>query len=63
VITAESGMEGLKKLEAGLEHVRERWPETLRLLLTGYADIHFFLAAIKRGEIYRHIIGTTTTSC
>lgn len=38
-----------------LEHVRERWPSTLRLLLTGYADIQSILDAINRGEIYRYI--------
>lgn len=38
-----------------LEHVRERWPDTLRLLLTGYADIQSILDAINRGEIYRYI--------
>jgi response regulator RpfG family c-di-GMP phosphodiesterase len=38
-----------------LEHVRERRPEALRLLLTGYADIQSILEAINRGEIYRYI--------
>lgn len=38
-----------------LEHVRERWPETIRLLLTGYADIQSIIDAINRGEIYRYI--------
>lgn len=38
-----------------LEHVRERWPDTIRLLLTGYADIQSILDAINRGEIFRYI--------
>lgn len=38
-----------------LEHVRARWPDTIRLLLTGYSDIGSILAAINRGEIYRYI--------
>lgn len=38
-----------------LEHVRARWPDTIRLLLTGYSDITSILAAINRGEIYRYI--------
>jgi response regulator RpfG family c-di-GMP phosphodiesterase len=38
-----------------LERVRERWPETVRLLLTGYADVQSILDAINRGEIYRYI--------
>ena len=38
-----------------LEKVRGTWPDTIRLLLTGYADIHSILEAINRGEIYRYI--------
>lgn len=38
-----------------LEHVRARWPDTIRLLLTGYSDVGSILAAINRGEIYRYI--------
>ncbi len=38
-----------------LEHVRQRWPDILRLLLTGYADITSIMGAINRGEIYRYI--------
>ncbi len=38
-----------------LEIVRARWPATLRLLLTGYADVQSILGAINRGEIYRYI--------
>lgn len=38
-----------------LERVRERWPTTMRLLLTGYADVGSIVGAINRGEIYRYI--------
>lgn len=38
-----------------LEQVRNRWPNTIRLLLTGYSDIQSILDAINRGEIYRYI--------
>lgn len=38
-----------------LEGVRKRWPDTIRLLLTGYSDVGAILAAINRGEIYRYI--------
>jgi response regulator RpfG family c-di-GMP phosphodiesterase len=40
---------------AFLQQVRERWPHTMRLLLTGYSDVTSILAAINRGEIYRYI--------
>jgi response regulator RpfG family c-di-GMP phosphodiesterase len=38
-----------------LAQVRQRWPDTLRLLLTGYADIAAIQDAINCGEIYRYI--------
>ncbi|MDB5907373.1 MAG: two-component system response regulator, partial [Massilia sp.] len=36
-----------------LEQARARWPDTLRLLLTGNADVRLILDAVNRGEIYR----------
>jgi response regulator RpfG family c-di-GMP phosphodiesterase len=38
-----------------LERVRRQWPATMRLLLTGFADLGAIVGAINRGEIYRYI--------
>jgi response regulator RpfG family c-di-GMP phosphodiesterase len=38
-----------------LEQARARWPQTLRMLLTGYADVRLIMGAVNRGEIYRYI--------
>ena len=38
-----------------LARVREHWPETMRLLLTGHADMQQTVQAINQGEIYRYI--------
>ncbi|MBI1891939.1 MAG: response regulator [Burkholderiales bacterium] len=38
-----------------LEHVRSLYPNTVRILLTGYSDIQSIQEAINRGEIYRYI--------
>ncbi|MDP3653037.1 MAG: response regulator [Rhodoferax sp.] len=38
-----------------LQQVRQRWPETVRLLLTGYSEVTSIIGAINRGEIYRYI--------
>lgn len=38
-----------------LEHVRSRWPNCIRLLLTGFSEIQSIIDAINRGEIYRYI--------
>jgi response regulator RpfG family c-di-GMP phosphodiesterase len=38
-----------------LEQVRLNWPETVRILLTGYAEIGATIDAINKGQIYRYI--------
>lgn len=38
-----------------LAQVQQRWPECLRILLTGYADITTTIKAINQGQIYRYI--------
>jgi putative nucleotidyltransferase with HDIG domain len=38
-----------------LSQVRERWPDVVRMLLTGYTDMDVAVEAINRGEIYRLI--------
>lgn len=38
-----------------LEQARERWPDTVRILLTGYAEIGSAIDAINKGQIYRYI--------
>ena len=38
-----------------LEQVRARWPNTVRLLLTGYAEMSATVDAINKGGIYRYI--------
>jgi response regulator RpfG family c-di-GMP phosphodiesterase len=40
---------------AFLERVRQGWPDTVRILLTGFADVASTVAAINRGEVYRYI--------
>jgi response regulator RpfG family c-di-GMP phosphodiesterase len=38
-----------------LEKVREKWPDTVRILLTGYAEISSTIDAINKGQIYRYV--------
>ncbi|MFZ4860374.1 MAG: response regulator [Desulfuromonadaceae bacterium] len=38
-----------------LKSVYERWPETVRIVLSGYADASAIVAAINEGHIYRFI--------
>jgi response regulator RpfG family c-di-GMP phosphodiesterase len=45
------GMDGSQLLE----QVHRRWPQVLRLLLTGHADQGSTVAAINRGRIFRYL--------
>ena len=38
-----------------LQQVNERWPDCIRILLTGYAEIADTIDAINKGHIYRYI--------
>ncbi len=38
-----------------LSEVSKKWPDTIRILLTGYADLESTITAVNDGEIYRYI--------
>lgn len=38
-----------------LAQVRERWPATVRLLLTGYSDLVAIIGAVNEGEVFRFL--------
>ncbi|EXF95932.1 chemotaxis protein CheY [Pseudomonas fluorescens HK44] len=38
-----------------LTEVQQRWPECVRILLTGYADLNTTIKAINQGQIHRYI--------
>jgi response regulator RpfG family c-di-GMP phosphodiesterase len=38
-----------------LERVRARWPDTVRILLTGFSDLDSTVAAINEGQIARYV--------
>ena len=45
------GMDGAQLLE----QVSQRWPGSIRILLTGHADMSATIAAINRGRIFRYL--------
>ncbi len=54
VVLSDMRMPGMDGAEF-LEIVFTRWPETKRILLTGYSDVSATIAAVNRGKIWRYI--------
>lgn len=54
LIISDMRMPGMNGAEL-LAQARVRWPATLRILLTGYAEVSSAIAAINEGGIYRYI--------
>ncbi len=52
VIISDDKMPGLSGTEL-LTVIRQKYPETIRIMLTGYADLDSALQAINKGEVYR----------
>ncbi|MCI4625060.1 MAG: Flp pilus assembly complex ATPase component TadA [Candidatus Magnetoovum sp. WYHC-5] len=39
-----------------LKKVKERWPDTIRIMLTGHADVEAISGAVNEGAVYKFII-------
>ncbi len=38
-----------------LKEIKNRWPETIRIMLTGYADVESIMGAVNEGAVYKFI--------
>lgn len=54
LIIADYRMPGMNGIEF-LREVREHWPDTIRIVLSGYADTGAIVGAINEGQIYKFI--------
>jgi response regulator RpfG family c-di-GMP phosphodiesterase len=54
IIVSDQRMPGMLGIEL-LSKVREQSPETVRILLTGYADLVAIIGAVNEGEVYRFL--------
>ncbi len=54
LVVTDHRMPGMSGSEL-LRIVRKRWPETIRIMLTGYADISSIMGAVKEGAVYKFI--------
>ena len=54
VVLSDQRMPGMMGT-AFLRQVKEHYPETVRVMLSGYAEVHAILESINEGEIYRFL--------
>ncbi len=54
LVVSDQNMPRLRGVQL-LEEIRQRWPDVIRMMLTGYTEMHIAVQAINRGEIYRLI--------
>nr|WP_298145590.1 response regulator [uncultured Pseudomonas sp.] len=52
VVLCDQRMPGMNGTEF-LDRIKSLYPDTLRIILSGYTDLHSVLEAINRGSIYR----------
>ena len=38
-----------------LKEIKEKWPDTIRIMLTGYADVQSIMGAVNEGAVYKFI--------
>lgn len=54
LVVSDNAMPGTTGIQF-LKQVRDSWPDTIRIMLTGYADLDSAMEAINRGEVYRFV--------
>ena len=54
LIVSDHRMPGMTGAEL-LKSVKERWPQVIRIMLTGHADINSVMGAVKEGAVYKFI--------
>ena len=55
VIVTDQRMPGMTGIEF-LESIIPVYPDTIRILLTGFADINAVMDAINRGQVYKYLV-------
>jgi len=54
LLVSDHRMPGMNGAEL-LKEVKNRWPETIRIMLTGHADVNSIMGAVKEGAVYKFI--------
>ncbi|HRO43281.1 MAG TPA: response regulator [Flavipsychrobacter sp.] len=54
IIITDQRMPGMTGVEF-LEHILEKYPDPMRILLTGYADLNAVIDAVNKGKIFHYL--------
>jgi len=54
LVISDHRMPGMTGAEL-LKTIKLKWPETIRIMLTGYADVQSIMGAVKEGAVYKFI--------
>lgn len=54
LVIADHRMPGMPGAEL-LKEIKQRWPDTIRIMLTGYADVQAIMGAVNEGAVYKFI--------
>ena len=54
LVITDQRMPGMTGIEL-LREIRHHWPDTLRMILSGYSEVNTLIAAINEGEIYKFV--------